>query len=223
MQAIILAGGFGTRLKDKISDLPKPMAPIKGVPFLSIIFNQLISHGFTKVVLAVGYKSDKIVSYYNNRYRNLAIEYSFEDEPLGTGGCVKKAMSHIDDDYVFIINGDTYFDVNFKDIQKPNRVLIVCKYMENSSRYGKIMVNNNVITSFAEKNSSNSGLINGGIYYFKTTLFSEFMTPSSFSLEKDFFEKYVNELKIDAYESDGYFIDIGIPDDFERAERELNE
>ena len=223
MQAIILAGGFGTRLKSKINDLPKPMAPIRGIPFLSFILNQLDKQGFNKVVLAVGYMSEKIVSFYGNKFKNIDIEYSYEDEPLGTGGCVKKAIEMINENYAFVINGDTYFNINYSEIPKPNHALIVCKYKDNPIRYGKVIINKSVIKSFNEKGDSSSGYINGGIYYFNKTWFENMELPYKFSMEKDFFEKFVENINIESYISDQYFIDIGIPEDYEKAERELHE
>lgn len=222
MQAIILAGGFGTRLIGVVSDLPKPMAPIRGVPFLSYILDQLNDYGFSKVVLAVGYLSNKIKDFYGPHYKNLKIQYSYEDTPLGTGGCVYQAVDLIEDDYVYVINGDTYFDIDFNSIHKPKRALIVCKHIKNASRYGRVIFNDsNIITSFAEKQSDISGYINGGIYYLKKDIFNEFNVSNKFSLEKDFFEKYIHKLNIEVFKSEAYFIDIGIPEDYERAQNEL--
>ncbi len=221
MEAIILAGGFGTRLKNIVSELPKPMAPIRGVPFLSYILNQLERQGFMKVVLAVGYLHEKISSYYGDQYKSIKIEYSIEDEPLGTGGCVKMAMRKTSDKYIFIINGDTYFDIDFSKITLPKNILIACKKMEDTSRYGRVLIKENIIVNFSEKGISGSGYINGGIYCFNRDVFDNFDLPTKFSMEKDLFEKYLVELHIQTYLSNDYFIDIGIPDDYEKAQREM--
>jgi len=221
MEAIILAGGFGTRLKNVVLDLPKPMAPIRGVPFLSFILDQLNRQGFTKVILAVGYLHEKIISFYGNKYKNMQIEYSIEYEPLGTGGCVKKALDKTTEKHIFVINGDTYFDINFNEIKKPKNVMIVCKQMNDTSRYGNIIIESDIIIRFSEKGIGGSGYINGGIYYFNRDVFNKFMLPDKFSMEKDFFEKHLNEMIIDAHISNEYFIDIGIPEDYERAQSEL--
>lgn len=223
MQAVILAGGFGTRLKNVINDIPKPMAPIRNIPFLSYILNQLNKQGFTKVVLAVGYLHEKISSFYGEKFKNIDLIYSIEDEPLGTGGCVKKAFDLLEDDYIYVINGDTMFDINFKDIKNPTNALIVCKYMKNTARYGRILFNNGIITQFLEKGYEGEGYINGGIYLFKRDIFKHFSLPNKFSMEKDFFEKYLDVLKVSLCLSDAYFIDIGIPEDYERAQIELYE
>lgn len=222
MQAIILAGGFGTRLKDLVSDIPKPMAPIRGVPFLSYILDQLNNNGFTKVVLAIGYLGYKIKAFYGLKYKNLNITYSSEESPLGTGGCVYKALDKLEDEYIFVINGDTFFDVNFKKITKPKNVAIICKHIKDVGRYGRILFNNDyIITDFQEKTSNESGYINGGIYYLRKNIFDNYRFESKFSLEKDFFEKYVNQLEIEVHISKGYFIDIGVPEDYQRAQNDL--
>jgi len=222
MQAIILAGGFGTRLQNVVSDIPKPMAPISGIPFLTFILEQLNKNSFEKIVLAVGYMGEKIENFYGDKYKNLKLRYSYEDSPLGTGGCVKKALSLIDDDYVFVINGDTLFDVDFNNIKKRG-LTIVCKYMSDTSRYGKIIFDDDqIIKEFQEKKPKDLGYINGGIYYIKTSIFNDYNLEERFSIEKDFFEKYLLELRINAHVSDKYFIDIGIPEDYERAQNELS-
>lgn len=222
MQAIILAGGFGTRLQNVISDIPKPMAPIRGIPFLTFILEQLSKSSFKKIILAVGYMGEKIENFYGDKYKNLKLRYSYEDNPLGTGGCVKKALSLIDDDYVFVINGDTFFDVDFNDIQKSKRLTIVCKYMLDTSRYGKIIFDDDqIIKEFQEKKPKDLGYINGGIYYINTNIFDNYNLEKRFSIEKDFFDKYLCDLRIKAHVSDEYFIDIGIPEDYDRAQNEL--
>lgn len=221
MQAIILAGGYGTRLKNVIFDIPKPMAPINKVPFLTYLFKQLERNGFTKIVLAVGYLHNIIINYYGNRFNNIDIEYSIEDEPLGTGGCILKALEKIDEKYFFVINGDTFFDIDFSKLIKPINILMVCKKMQNTSRYGRILINNGIIGEFTEKGIKESGYINGGIYYINREVFQKFELPQKFSLEIEFFKKYLSQLQIQVYLSDNYFIDIGIPDDFDKAQRDF--
>lgn len=221
MEAIILAGGFGTRLNNVLKDLPKSMAPIKGIPFLSYLLDQLQNQGFTKVVMAVGYMHQKISSYYGDMYKMMKLEYSVENEPLGTGGCVKKAISKTTDKYIFVINGDTFFNINFSKIIKPINVLIACKKMNNSSRYGSICLEGRIIRKFSEKGENGSGYINGGIYYLSRNIFNKFEMPDKFSIERDFFEKHLTELSIETYLSDDYFIDIGIPEDYDRAQKEM--
>lgn len=218
MQAIILAGGFGTRLQSVVSDVPKPMAPINGKPFLEYMLEELNNQGFNKAVLAVGYKKETIINHFGNQYKNIKLVCSSEDEPLGTGGCVKQAMQYIDDEYVFILNGDTMFKVDFNKMSKLNTLSIACKKMYEFDRYGEVIIQNQIITSFNEKKFVKEGYINGGIYYLPKNIFDSYDLPKKFSMEKDFFEKYMNKLNIKAFLSDDYFIDIGIPEDYEKAQ-----
>lgn len=221
MQAIILAGGFGTRLQSVVSDVPKPMAPINGRPFLEYMLNDLNEQGFTKVVLAVGYKKEKIIEFFGNKYKNINLIYSIEKEPLGTGGCVKLAMEYIDDEYAFVLNGDTMFKINFALMAKNEEMSIACKKMYNFDRYGEVKICNGIISAFAEKSFVSEGYINGGIYYLPKNVFLKFNLSEKFSLEKDFFEKYICQLQIKAFLSEDYFIDIGIPNDFEKAQHDF--
>lgn len=221
MQAIILAGGFGTRLKNIVNDLPKPMANVNGKPFLSYILDQLVRYKFDKVVLAVGYKKESIINYFNDEYKGIKIIYSIEDHPLGTGGCIKKALELIDDEYCYVINGDTYFDINFLEIKNPKSILIACKYLEKFSRYGSVEIINGKINKFNEKQFCENGYINGGIYLLRKDIFSRYNLGETFSIEKDFFEKYFDDLEIEAYCSNSYFIDIGIPEDYFKAQEDF--
>ena len=222
MEAIILAGGFGTRLQSVVKDVPKPMADVLGRPFLTYILDELVKYNFTKVVLAVGYKKEIIEDYFGDSYKSLKIIYSIEDEPLGTGGCVKKALSYVSDKFVFIINGDTLFKINYEDMSSIKSTSIACKYLENFDRYGEVIINDNgVITRFLEKKHVDKGYINGGIYYLPKNIFDNYQLPKKFSLEKDFFEKYIVDLQIKSFKSTDYFIDIGIPSDYQKIQKDL--
>lgn len=152
MEAIILAGGFGTRLQSVVSDVPKPMAPVAGNPFLQYLLDELDEQGFTKVILAVGYKKECIMEYFQNQYKNIQIVYSVENEPLGTGGCIQQAMQFVDEDFVFVLNGDTMFKIDFNQMAKLQCLAIACKKMVQFERYGEITISSGIITSFAEKN-----------------------------------------------------------------------
>lgn len=215
MQAIVLAGGFGTRLQSVVKDVPKPMAPItEDKPFLLYLLRQLKKNKFTKVVLAVGYLHEVIEDYFHNEFEGMEIVYSLEDTPLGTGGCIKQALQYIDDDYVYIFNGDTYFDVDISKMKTDKDAMIACKYLEDFSRYGKVSIDDGRIVGFLEKKEHETGYINGGIYLFKKNIFDKFNLPTRFSLEKDVFEAKINDLYIEAYKSSDYFMDIGIPSDY---------
>ena len=222
MEAIILAGGFGTRLSTIVQDVPKPMAPVAGRPFLEYILDDLIENGVTRVVLAVHYKKECIMEHFGNRYRTAEVLYSIEDTPLLTGGAVKKALGLCLESSVFIINGDTYFHVPLEQMMKAatksgKPVTIAIKQMHHFSRYGCVEFNDSgCITKFHEKEPCESGFINGGIYYLKRNVLNNY--TDKFSLEADCFPTLLQTEGISVFISDGYFIDIGVPEDFYAAQ-----
>ena len=229
--AIILAGGMGTRLKTIISDLPKPMAPIMNVPFLTYQLNYLKHFGIKKVIFSVGYLSEKIIAHYNQSFENISIEYSIEKNPLGTGGGIRMAMSNLNEDLVLILNGDSFFDLDLEQfynlhLEQKSDFSLALRYVNNSERYGNIEFNSShQITSFIEKNQLNqSGYINAGVYILSKKLYLQNTKPDiNFSIEKDFFEKQLNQLIIKGFEFKDYFIDIGIPEDYLKAQDDFKE
>ena len=227
-EAIILAGGFGTRLQGVVKDLPKPMAPVNGRPFLTYILDYLIDYEYQRVVLSVGYLHEKIVDYFGEKYKTLEIDYAVEEEPLGTGGGILFAMSKCTSDNVLVINGDTMFKVDLDAFehfhQEKNSLLsIVLREVEDVSRYGSVTISkDNLIALFAEKQVTfGRGYINGGVYLINRKIFEKYPQPKKFSFEKDLMTKYYTQECFYAMPSDGYFIDIGIPEDYARAQREL--
>jgi len=222
MTAIILAGGLGTRLRSIVKDLPKCMAPINGVPFLSYILKKLSLSGFKKVILAVGYLKESIIETYGTHFESIKIQYSVEEDPLGTGGAIINALNLVKDDYFFVLNGDTYFDIDYKLMfNRKSGFLLASKKMNDVSRYGNLIITNNIINSFGEKGSTGSGFINGGIYLIKKNFLKDFTLQNKFSFEKDFLEKNVKLGKFHTLSFDKLFIDIGIPSDFELAQKLL--
>ncbi len=227
-EAIILAGGLGTRLKGTIADIPKPMAPIAGKPFLAYLLTLLAQHNFGKVILSVGYKYEVIESYFKDSYKGIKIEYAIEKEPLGTGGAIKLALQKAQNESAIIINGDTFLSIDFEAFiqQCENnhaKLGMVIKNMQQPDRYGTLTIKNHKITHFHEKEVKAEGYINGGIYWIKKELLLGMDFPPKFSFEKDFLEKQIQDIDIEAYITDGYFIDIGIPKDYLIAQKELPE
>lgn len=226
MEAVILAGGFGTRLSHIVASVPKPMAPVNNKPFLVYILDYLAKYNFERVVLAVGYKSDVIKQYFGSTYHNLEIIYSDEDTPLGTGGAIKKALSLCKDSDVYIFNGDTYFDVDLEALNaihlKTNSdITVAIKQMFNYDRYGSIILGpNDRISKFSEKMYTEIGYINGGVYLISKNLLSP-IALDTFSFETMILES--NEYTISAYKSNGYFIDIGIPEDYSKAQEDFKD
>jgi len=226
MEAIVLAGGFGTRLAHIIQDVPKPMALVCGKPFLEYNFDYLKKNNVEKIILAVSYKRDNIISYFGNNYNGIEIDYSIEEFPLGTGGGIKQALQLCSGEDIYIINGDSFFDVDLAEMMEfhyKNKadITIATKRMAKFDRYGTIDVRKGEITSFNEKKYTESGLINGGIYLIKKEVFTR-LDKTNFSIEKDIFENETLGLKQFSFESDGYFIDIGVPEDYYRAQEEFS-
>jgi D-glycero-alpha-D-manno-heptose 1-phosphate guanylyltransferase len=231
MEAIILAGGRGTRLRSVVSDVPKPMAPINGTPFLEIILDLLISNGFKRVILSVGYKSENIIKHFGSNYKNLKLHYSIENKPLGTGGAIKQSIKMAKSEKVFILNGDTCLDVDYKTLlnkfKKTNNPIIVVKKVDDISRYGEVIFKNDVIKSFKSKMGANkSGYINTGCYIFPISLFDDLdIFFDKFSLEEEFFPYAIESKNIifNAFVCNNSFIDIGIPSDFNKAQNFFDE
>jgi D,D-heptose 1,7-bisphosphate phosphatase len=226
MQAIILAGGFGTRLQTVVKDVPKPLADIAGKPFLAYLLQNLQHQGFKKVVISVGYLADKIIEYFGDYYLGIEIAYAREDMPLGTGGAILNSLKFIDETKpVIVLNGDTFLQIDYKKLlaaHKKNLTLVLRK-MDDCSRYGRVQFDDNlVIGNFEEKSvEKKSGFINGGIYVLDAKIFKKFSLSQKFSFESDFLMKYLAELEPKAFLVDDYFIDIGIPEDYSKAQKEL--
>ena len=222
MEAIILAGGQGTRLQSVVSDVPKPMAAIQGRPFLDYLLKWLENNTVSRIVLSTGYKSELIKSYYGAKFGLLSIEYSVEDTPLGTGGAIKEALQLCHNESVFVINGDTFFDVDLSVLQERHLktsadITIALKEMQNPDRYGTVCLDNGVVTSFCEKQNIRHGLINGGVYVVTPDSFARSGLPTKFSFENDFL--HLEDLVIHGVEFSGSFIDIGCPEDYALAQK----
>jgi D-glycero-alpha-D-manno-heptose 1-phosphate guanylyltransferase len=226
LEAIILAGGFGTRISSVVKDLPKSMAPVNNKPFLHYILAYLAKQRVSRVILSVGYREEVIREFFGNAYDDIEIVYSKEEKPLGTGGAIKKGLPHARDEHVFVLNGDSIFKIDYQKFMdehlKNNALLsLALKHMSETDRYGTVKVSNNRVTEFVEKKNSQNCNINTGLYIARKDLFELIDLPEEFSFEHDFMEKYVTRINICAFCYEGYFIDIGIPEDYFRAQKEF--
>ncbi|MDF2953381.1 MAG: NDP-sugar pyrophosphorylase [Thermodesulfobacterium sp.] len=223
-EAIVLAGGLGKRLRKVVKDVPKPMADVNGKPFLEYLLTFLARQKIEKVVLSVGYKYEVIKNYFGNSFSGMKLVYSIESKPLGTGGGIRRSLSFVDSNEAFVLNGDTFFDIDMEKLyffhKEKNSVLSVAlKPMRHFDRYGSVKLDkNNRIIGFEEKKYYESGLINGGIYLLNKNFFMSFALEE-FSFEKDFLEKYYNSYAFYGLEFRDYFIDIGIPEDYEKFKK----
>ncbi len=219
-RAIVLAGGLGTRLRSVVADRPKPMAEVAGKPFLEYILIELAKSTVEEVRLSVGYKWEMVKEHFGHEFQGLRLEYIVEEEPLGTGGGIRLAMEGWDEAYV--LNGDTFFDFNISELgdfyqASGADIAIALKHMSNFDRYGTVALEGDRITAFKEKQQMAEGEINAGVYALKSTVFGNRAAGSKFSMEADVFEAEIDSLKICGKTFDGYFIDIGIPEDYEKA------
>ena len=226
-QAIILAGGLGTRLRSAVPDLPKCMAPVAGKPFLEHVIDYFLAQGINEVILAVGYKSEIIINFVKDRYPELTVEFSIEKELLGTGGAIRQAAEMATHKNILVLNGDTIFKVDVKSLAEFHEVAsadctIVLKPMTNFERYGVVEISDDQrISSFREKKFYNKGYISGGIYALNVESFMKEALPEKFSFEKDYLEALYQHRNMFGIVQDNYFIDIGIPADYEQAQSDF--
>lgn len=225
MEAIVLAGGFGTRLREVVPDLPKPMAPVAGRPFLEILLHALASKGFCRVVLSLGFMADKVVAYFGDHFAGMELVYEVEDTPLGTGGAVRQALTRCTEDHVFVFNGDTYLDLEVADVeahwQAHHEPIIVAREVPDTARYGRLNTVEDRVIGFLEKGMAGPGLINAGCYVLPVAILNKFALGQAFSLETDYLAKTVGVQRTDLFVTGGHFIDIGVPEDYARAQSEL--
>jgi D-glycero-alpha-D-manno-heptose 1-phosphate guanylyltransferase len=223
MEIIILAGGLGTRLREIVADLPKPMAPVMDKPFLYYIFRWLQEYPVKKVILSTGYKSESISDYFGSLWGSINIEYVKEEIPLGTGGAIMNALSKTSGSDVLILNGDTYFPININKFYSShknnnNPITIALKRMKNFERYGTVECSDGSVIRFNEKKFCPEGLINGGIYLLSRNFLETRSLPAIFSFEKEILEKEAGSSSLKGLIFNNSFIDIGIPEDYYRAE-----
>jgi D-glycero-alpha-D-manno-heptose 1-phosphate guanylyltransferase len=226
MEAILLAGGRGTRLQQVLPNVVKPMAPVGGRPFLELLLLRLRANGFTRVILSLGYRADSIRDHFGNNFAGMEIVYVVEETPLGTGGGIRLAMAKCEADHAFVFNGDTYLELNIAALearwQRTRSIFIVAREVPDTARYGRLVVSGDRVTGFLEKGRSGPGLINAGCYVLPKGELDIFAEGIPFSFETDFLVAEVGSRKMEYFVSNGYFIDIGIPDDYARAQLELS-
>ena len=234
MEAILLCGGLGTRLRSVVSDRPKPMADIAGKPFLHYLVRMLSEKGVERFVFALGYMGEQIEAYFQDgREYGISIVYSYEESPLGTGGAIRNAISKMQEEVVLILNADTYFDTDYRSLfQEQSRkcadMTIASREIEDVSRYGAILKDTDGrILRWNEKQSGSGettprrGEINGGIYVMKRSLIEKIPAGKQ-SLENDCIPVWLSRsVSIHALPSDGYFMDIGVPEDYRRFQADV--
>jgi D-glycero-alpha-D-manno-heptose 1-phosphate guanylyltransferase len=226
MEAIVLAGGLGTRLAGRLNGVPKPMAPVAGRPFLEILLRQLSCAGCTRAILSVGHLHNVIEDHFGARFEGVAIDYAIENAPLGTGGAIRMALEQAREPAVLVMNGDTFLQADYAEMMRFHaaegaQVTIAVVHQPNIARYGGVVVEDRHVIGFEEKGRTGPGWINAGAYALARNLEWPAGLGEKFSLETDFFVPKIATLRPAAYEVQGFFLDIGIPEDLDRAQTEL--
>lgn len=226
-EAIILAGGQGTRLRNYLPDLPKCMAPVSGHPFLFYVINYWRSQGIEKFIFSLGYKHEIIEDYLASHFSTLPYHSVVENEPLGTGGAIMAACYFASGEDMLVTNCDTLFKINLDSFcdyhfTKNAGCTIALKAMSDFDRYGAVELNEDgSVKSFSEKRHYDKGYINGGVYLLKVSSFVSLDLPENFSFEKEYLESPPAGDTIYGQVQDAYFRDIGIPEDYRRANDEM--
>jgi D-glycero-alpha-D-manno-heptose 1-phosphate guanylyltransferase len=223
MEAIILAGGLGTRLRSVVTDLPKPLAPVHGRPFLALVLDQLVDAGFETAILAAGYRHEAIRDCFGDGYRGLVLRYSVESEPLGTGGAMRLACRQATARDVFVLNGDTYLELDYAamlgaHVRASARFSMAVCHVPDVARYGALDLDNGIVRAVREKGGSGPGWINGGTYVLGAALRARLRADGAFSFEHDLLVPEIADIRPLAFPASGLFIDIGVPDDYLRAQ-----
>jgi len=229
-EAIILAGGLGTRLRSVVSDIPKCMAPVNGIPFINFVITYLKNEGVERIILSLGYKSEVVIAHVEKTFTKKVIEidHVIEETPLGTGGAIKLACTKVKGKHVLILNGDTLFNIDLQKFSEFHRgheadFTVALKELKQFSRYGTVETDSaSAITAFKEKAYCEEGFINGGVYALTVKSFIQEPFPEVFSFEKDFLEKNIGKKKFYGLPCEYYFIDIGIPEDYNRFIKDYN-
>ncbi len=227
MSVVIMAGGLGTRIRDKVKDVPKPMIPFAGKPFLYYKLMQLKQAGFRHIILTIGFMGDKIQAYFKDgRTFGLRVQYSMEEEPLGTGGGLKK-VAHLISGPFFMLNADTFYELNWQDMANAYKTtgaphMMMLTDPLNPGQEGTVKQDSGgYIVEFEEKSRLYEGKrINGGVYILDPSIF-EMLPPGKSSIEKDMFPRLARLHTLKGYYYKGYFIDIGTPRFYDQFEQDI--
>ncbi len=224
-QAIILAGGLGTRLRSVVDDRPKVLAEVLNRPFMAYLLEQLAEAGIQEVILCTGYLGDRVQTTFETNYHQLHLIYSQELSPLGTGGALRLALDHIKSDAVLVMNGDSFCEISMDDFwishfDRYADATIALTQVSDTSRYGRVEVDNaGKVLNFAEKGDTTGvGWINAGIYLIKRELISEIRNDQAISLEKEILPTWIQDKRVYSYRTQGKFIDIGTPTSYALAQ-----
>ena len=224
-EAIVLAGGFGTRLRGIVDDVPKPLAPVAGRPFLAWLLDRLATSGIRRSILATGYLSDAIERTIGRRWQGMEVVYSVEPEPLGTGGAIRLAGMQARGDGVHVLNGDTWLEYDPAALEAAARaadapMAIALAHVDDVGRYGAVDVADGRVAAFREKGEAGPGWINAGCYFLGVDALAA-LPQGAFSFEQAVLQPRAAAGEVAAFTDTAGFIDIGVPEDYRRAQRQF--
>ena len=222
-EAIVLAGGFGTRLRGVVDDVPKPLAPVAGRPFLAWLLDRLAAGGMRRCILATGYLSELIEQRIGTRWQGMDIAYSLEPEPLGTGGAIRLAAGRLRGDAAHVLNGDTWLEYDPPALEAAARasnapMAIALARVDDVARYGAVDIDHGRVAGFREKGEAGPGWINAGCYFLGADALAALPARDAFSFEQDVLQPSVQAGAVAAFTATAGFIDIGVPEDYARAQ-----
>ncbi len=226
MDAIVLAGGLGTRLSARLDGIPKPMAAVAGRPFLEILLGQLQRAGCRRALLSVGHLHTVIQHHFGASFHGMRVDYAVEDSPLGTGGAIRNALAMAEEESVLVLNGDTFLDADYAAMlrfhaARAAQITIAITRQAEIGRYGGVHLRGEHIIGFEEKGRTGAGWINAGSYVLAKQIKWPASLAEKFSFEQDFLMPQIARLSPAAFRVDGFFLDIGVPEDLDRAQTEL--
>lgn len=225
-EAIVLVGGFGTRLRAAVPDLPKPLAPVIGRPFLAYVLDNLAAGGIRRVILATGYLGERVEEQIGHRWQSMDVLYSREPQPLGTGGAVRLAAARLQGDGVHLCNGDTFLRYSPPALQQSSidhgaPMAMALAEVPDVGRYGAVVTCDGRVRAFSEKGGSGSGWINAGSYFLSAQALAALPDREVFSFETDVLLPQAQAGNLAILKETSGFIDIGVPEDYARAQVEL--
>lgn len=222
-EAIVLVGGLGTRLRSVVSDLPKPIAPVAGRPFLAHVLDQLAVSGLRRVILATGHLAEKVEQAIGPHWAGMQISYSREEAPLGTGGAISLAATQLHGDGVHLLNGDTFLRYDLRELERVVHAAgvplgMALAQVPDVGRYGAVDIAAGRVVAFHEKGGHGAGLINAGSYFLTVAGVAALPSLPNYSFESKVLPAWVASRQVVALTSTRDFIDIGVPEDYARAQ-----
>ncbi len=225
-EAIILAGGFGTRLREVVTDVPKPLAPVAGRPFLTWLLDRLAEQGMRRCILATGYMADVVEREIGPHWAGMDIVHSVETSPLGTGGAIRQAANLLQGGCAHVLNGDTWLVYSTAALEQATltantAIGLALAHVDDVGRYGAVETRGGIVRGFREKGGVGDGWINAGCYFLTAAALAALPDVHRFSFESEVLLPMAAAGKVAAWNDTRDFIDIGVPEDYQRAQKQF--